>query len=694
MMIPEKKESFDGLQQSFRKENSTADEAQVLLDFWKDEAMPTPQVDTTLPKLEDLRQPDEASIDEQLKRDYLRDFGVEANSVSLTVSKIPEDVLRAKKKELDDRILKNKVADAEDMVRKQADLLWKEDDARGRLLKLQKESLDKVRAERELSFKEMQEREAALGREFRRAREALEYQLKQQQSSLREKFGDLKLGEQSISRAYKLQWDLSPQPIEMRMHIMRAVKNKLPKGSYMLMLTQYDTLGGRPLSWSVAGTYGIGKDRPATTKPFRHYGRFFDRVLKVEGSAFALCPPSALLKPGNVFIIELFRLASRRNPVNSVVGWAALPMCTPYFSVVEGKFKLPILRGEHSPAVQHYKAIEETIGNDLNSWLCNIYVEVKHLPKTALTDSGAAVDEYDIEFDFMKKLLNVSGQAAPGVGFIDVEMGGGGIDGSRKLGSSANEFRSNDSARSQSRLARNTAASEPSGGTGQYTIELAGGSGKSRQSELDPLSKSLDSLSLSKSTSPRVKATQPPPPQAARAPAAKLDEDYTIEVAGHVFGDSGRAARHRGYPLRAAPGVSGSYDQEDAAAAGDAGDAEDSDPQKKGLVVGRTVWSSLRGMFVSKSSQPESASSRFSRTMSERRPGTLLPAHGELTTDEEEEGGADDEDMEVLERGYDPEDEFFLDSQQLGKLAGLETIGDEDERQWAASGIDRNFVRR
>lgn len=172
---------------------------------------------------------------------------------------------------------------------------------------------------------------------------------------------------------------------------MRAVKNKLSKGSYVVMLTQYNRLGGQPMVWSKSGAYGISEDRPASTRPFRHYGRFFDRVLKVEDSTFALCPSPEKLKPGNVFIIELFQLATRRNPVNRVVGWAALPMCTPQFSIVEGRFKLPILRGEHSPSTSHYRTIERTIGEDLNAWLCNIYVEVKHLPKLFVNPDGTTM---------------------------------------------------------------------------------------------------------------------------------------------------------------------------------------------------------------------------------------------------------------------------------------------------------------
>lgn len=83
---------------------------------------------------------------------------------------------------------------------------------------------------------------------------------------------------------------------QIRIHLLRAVKNKLRKGAYVMMLTQYDSLGGHPLSWSQIGVNGIGSLRPGITKVFKHYGRFFDRTLRVEDSCFALCPPRPMLK--------------------------------------------------------------------------------------------------------------------------------------------------------------------------------------------------------------------------------------------------------------------------------------------------------------------------------------------------------------------------------------------------------------
>jgi hypothetical protein len=82
----------------------------------------------------------------------------------------------------------------------------------------------------------------------------------------------------------------------MRIHLMRAVKNKLSKGSYALMLTQYDSIGGHPLSWSHLAACGIGSVRPGITRIIKHPGRYFDRILRFEDSVFALCPPRPYLR--------------------------------------------------------------------------------------------------------------------------------------------------------------------------------------------------------------------------------------------------------------------------------------------------------------------------------------------------------------------------------------------------------------
>ena len=172
--------------------------------------------------------------------------------------------------------------------------------------------------------------------------------------------------------------DLTLYPPQMRIHCMRACKNKLPKGAYVLMLSQRERLGGAPLVWSRIGAYGIGENHPATTRPVKHYGRYFDRTMRVEDSVFALCPPKSQLRPSHVFVLELFQLAGRSNPTDKVIAWSAMPIGNSHFSVVTGKFRLPLLRGEPTPSIQHFKTMEALMADDLAAWLCNVYVEVRN----------------------------------------------------------------------------------------------------------------------------------------------------------------------------------------------------------------------------------------------------------------------------------------------------------------------------
>ena len=63
-------------------------------------------------------------------------------------------------------------------------------------------------------------------------------------------------------------------------------------------------------------------------------------------------------RPSNVFILELFQLATRQNPYTRPLAWTALPIANDHFTVIHGKYRLPLLRGEHSPSVQQFKTME------------------------------------------------------------------------------------------------------------------------------------------------------------------------------------------------------------------------------------------------------------------------------------------------------------------------------------------------
>ena len=60
-----------------------------------------------------------------------------------------------------------------------------------------------------------------LKRQFINARLVLEKKLRKQEAILKEKFGRLKVSQMSAARRYELMWDKVPQPIEVRVHMMK-----------------------------------------------------------------------------------------------------------------------------------------------------------------------------------------------------------------------------------------------------------------------------------------------------------------------------------------------------------------------------------------------------------------------------------------------------------------------------------------
>jgi hypothetical protein len=258
------------------------------MELWGDSALPTPPA----VKIEDLVQ--EFSPPEPPK--YEEEFEGESIPKKLMVSRIPEAVVREQHEKLEQARLEERRRVADELREKQSDIIWREHQARQRVTKLSEEAKERNETQKAKIWDEIDEKEKKIGRDFRRARENLEIAVRRQLAAVRERFGDVITSGSSLARRYGVQSLFTPQPVEVRIHLLRAVKTKLPKGVYVMMLTQYESLGGNPIAWSKVGVYGIGKSRAATTRPVKHYGRYFDRSMVFEDSCFALCPPRTMLK--------------------------------------------------------------------------------------------------------------------------------------------------------------------------------------------------------------------------------------------------------------------------------------------------------------------------------------------------------------------------------------------------------------
>lgn len=238
--------------------------------------------------------------------------------------------------------------------------------------------------------------------------------------------------------AAAIEWDALPQPLELRLGLIRGVKSKLPPGRYVLLATLYDRLGGKPLRWTrtalgsgaAAGAGAGGKGpgaftpRPAATTPVRHRGRHFDTDLVLDQCIYTTAPSQRDLRPGAALVFELFLLAGRRSPVDAVVGWGALPVCDRDFRLPCGKFRLPCLRGAPDLSLDRWDALEARVASDLDSWLGNLYLEAVPLPRdvprgfvSSLLSKGGKGgassgpgNEYQVEVAFTSALLRVRGE--------------------------------------------------------------------------------------------------------------------------------------------------------------------------------------------------------------------------------------------------------------------------------------------
>eukprot|EP00771_Trimastix_marina_P000352 gnl/Trimastix_PCT/1372.p1 GENE.gnl/Trimastix_PCT/1372~~gnl/Trimastix_PCT/1372.p1 ORF type:complete len:1018 (+),score=358.49 gnl/Trimastix_PCT/1372:100-3153(+) len=214
---------------------------------------------------------------------------------------------------------------------------------------------------------------------FRIAERQLTEALQERKRQVRERYGPLRTHHRTVARLETMGQRISKmaQPIKIHLGRFRAVKDKLPPGQYIVMGSMYNRLGGQCLPWSTMSA----QRWCGSTIPIKHKGRHTDIDLSVNQNIFTCCPGRAHLRPNTVFIFELVLLRGTIVPVDTVVCWGALPVSDAKFDVVKGKYKIPMLTGPVLSIVEKYSEIETLMQSHIDNWMCNLYLEVTHLPK-------------------------------------------------------------------------------------------------------------------------------------------------------------------------------------------------------------------------------------------------------------------------------------------------------------------------
>ncbi len=273
---------------------------------------------------------------------------------------------------------------------------------------------------------------------FRKAESALKDVLALKQGRLEAQLGTLEPDRAVLrGRQYRVEWERAPRLIGVSNMLLRAVKNKLPAGRYVMLVTLYDRLGGVPLRWSQLSDLNYFN---RTRVPVRHQGRYFDVEMSFRQRAnrvLLACPAMVDAAPSMCLMFELFQLRNgTTNKTDRVVAWGAFPLFDSTGALVRGLYKLPLMRGEVDRTVDRYSEIERRMGKDLDSWLCNMYFEAEDWPRTI-----AGRREYDVSVELTDARLQLSEDArhplgAEWVGVLgqadggdeDPELALGGVD--------------------------------------------------------------------------------------------------------------------------------------------------------------------------------------------------------------------------------------------------------------------------
>lgn len=391
---------------------------------------------------EDLTQKLRQQVEQDDVPEYEREFSGAAAAEEILVGMVDENEVKEREKAIEHERIEYEAAEAELYVQRERRLAKAEKQARSHVHKEKQNMRKRLKEKEKARAAEMAARESVIHREWNKAERALRQRLHQEKATVRSKYGQLEPGRAGV-RKLSVNWNDLPQPMDIRIHQLRATKNKLPKGNYAILVTLFDKLGGSPLRWSqlTPGTglpsntvkgvnlfsgesreYEVGKS--ASTRPFAHRGRFYDIDTEVGQSVGIAVPPPSSLKPSHCLIFEVFILGTTRYPVDRVVAWGALPAVDAEFRPNRGKFKVPLIRNEIDYGVDQYIGIEKTISADLDNWLANMYVEIVLLPREVElsevnrnnqnTDNSTTpgnthkIREYDVEVAYTRELLQLS----------------------------------------------------------------------------------------------------------------------------------------------------------------------------------------------------------------------------------------------------------------------------------------------
>ena len=240
-----------------------------------------------------------------------------------------------------------------------------------------------------------------LERSVRSSENQLILELKTRRGELMTYYDDLVTADGHYGRSrghrWKVDWERT-QPIQVKLTCSPGVKvkDKIPGGRYVLIVSLYDCLGGHVMR----GLNLKGQQWGGATLPIWHDGQFYDMATPFDQRVFTVLSPRPGIKPGMILVFELLLLRGELLSSDMVVAWGTSQIADGQLDIIGGNFNCPMLHGEMDHHVEKHEKLVFVIAIDFDRWMCNLYFEIVKLPRFL-----AGHKEYEVQLQFSSGIL-------------------------------------------------------------------------------------------------------------------------------------------------------------------------------------------------------------------------------------------------------------------------------------------------
>lgn len=229
----------------------------------------------------------------------------------------------------------------------------------------------------------------------------------------------------------KVSWESLNQQVEIKILSIRGVRNKVPAGRYITLVSKLTQLGGWNMPWSkhtarsrypplchlhdgeaipfaTRSTCEICNGKVGSTVPIEHSGTQGAHSMQFDSTLHTFMPPQTSITPYQVLLFEVIQIpeatgSKSKRPLT--VAWGAFPTVNSNFDIIRGRFHVALMRGAVRDDFRHYSTMQRYIQENVENWFANLYFEV--FPKDR---EFFGRKEFDLQLKAYNKLLRLEGQ--------------------------------------------------------------------------------------------------------------------------------------------------------------------------------------------------------------------------------------------------------------------------------------------